>query len=63
MVFNPSNKMVVGCYDDADFVGLGEHENPQDSICGVSRNGFVVKVSIVLYCGCQEYRQILFSLL
>ena len=32
LVFNPSNKMVVNCYADADFAGLWLHENPQDPI-------------------------------
>ena len=32
LVFNPYNKMVVGCYADADFLGLWGHENPQDPI-------------------------------
>ena len=42
LVFNPSKKMVVGCYADADFVGLWGHENPQDAIFAGSRTGFVV---------------------
>ena len=28
LVFNPSEKMVVDFYADADFVGLWGHENP-----------------------------------
>ena len=28
LVFNPSKKMVVDCYDDAYFAGLWGHENP-----------------------------------
>ena len=42
LVFNPSKKMVVDCYDDADFAGLSGHEYPQDPICVRSRTGFVV---------------------
>ena len=33
LVFNTSNKLVVDCYVDADFVGLWVHENSQDPIC------------------------------
>ena len=32
LVFNPSKKLVVNCYADADFAGLWGHENPQDPI-------------------------------
>ena len=42
LVFNPSKKLVVGFYADADFAGLWGHENPQDPICAKSRTGFVV---------------------
>ena len=42
LVFNPSKKLVVDCYADADFGGLCGHEDPQDPICARSRNGFVV---------------------
>ena len=28
LVFNPSKKMVVDCYANADFAGLWGHENP-----------------------------------
>ena len=42
LVFNPSKKLVVDCYADAYFVGLWEHENPQDHIFARSRTGFVV---------------------
>ena len=45
MVFNPSNKRVVGCYADADFAGLWGHENPQYHICDRIRTGFVEKNS------------------
>ena len=45
LVFNPSKKLVVGCYEDADFAGLWLHENPQDPICARIRNGFVVTFS------------------
>ena len=41
-MFNPSKKLVVDFYADADFAGLGEHEDPQDPICDRSRTGFVV---------------------
>ena len=42
LVFNPSKKLVVDCYADADFAGLWGHEDPQDPICTRSRTGFVV---------------------
>ena len=42
IVFNPSKKLVVDCYADADFAGLWGHEDPQDPICAGSRPGFVV---------------------
>ena len=42
LLFNPFKKLVVDCYDDADFAGLWGHENPQAPICGRSRTGFVV---------------------
>ena len=45
LLFNPSNKLVVDCYDDADFAGLWVHENPQDPICARSRTGIVVNFS------------------
>ena len=41
-IFNPSKKLVVDYYADADFVGLWGHEDPQDPICARSRTGFVV---------------------
>ena len=42
LVFNPSKKLVVDCYADADFAGLWGHENPHDPICARSRTGFVI---------------------
>ena len=42
LVFNPSKKLVVDCYADADFARLWGHEDPQDPICAISRTGFVV---------------------
>ena len=42
LVFNPSNKLVMDCYTDADFAGLWGHEYPQDPICASSRTVFVV---------------------
>ena len=42
LVFNPSNKLVVDCYADADFAGLWGHEDPQYPICARSRTEFVV---------------------
>ena len=42
LVFNPSNKLVMDCYADADFVGLWGHEDPQDPIFARNRTGFVV---------------------
>ena len=41
-MFNPPKKLVVGCYADADFLGLWGHEDPQDPIYARSRNGFEV---------------------
>ena len=45
LMFNPSKKLVVDCYADADFVGLWGHEYPQDPICDRSRTRFVVTFS------------------
>ena len=42
LVFNPSKKLLVGFYADADFAGLWGHENTQDPICARSRTGFGV---------------------
>ena len=42
IVFNPSKKLVMDCYDDADFAGLWGYVDPQDPICVRSRNGFVL---------------------
>ena len=42
IVFNPSKKMVVDCYADADFAGLWGQENPLDPIFARIRTGFVV---------------------
>ena len=42
LVFNPSKKLVVDCYDDGYFVGLWGHENHQYPICARSRTRFVV---------------------
>ena len=42
IVFNPSKKLVVDCYADADFAGLWGNEDPQDPIFARSRTGFVV---------------------
>ena len=42
LFFNPSKKLVVDCYADADFAGLWRHENPQDPIFARSRTRFVV---------------------
>ena len=33
IVFNPSKKLVVDCYADADFAGLWGHKYLQDPIC------------------------------
>ena len=41
LVFNPTKKLVVDFYADADFATIWGHENPQDSICGRSKTGFV----------------------
>ena len=45
-MFNPSKKLVVDCYADADFSGLWGHEDPQDPICARSRTGLVVTFAI-----------------
>ena len=45
LVFNPSKKLVVDCYADADFAGLWGQEDPQDPICARGRTGFVVTFS------------------
>ena len=42
LVFNPSKKMVVDYYADADFAVLWGHGNPQEPICERNRTGFVV---------------------
>ena len=42
LVCNPSKKLVVYCYADADVLGLWGHENPQYPIFARSRTGFVV---------------------
>ena len=42
LVLNPSKKLVVRCYADADFAGIWGHENPLEPIFDRSRNGFVV---------------------
>ena len=40
-MFNPSKKLIVDVYADADFAGLWGHENLQDSIRARSRTGLV----------------------
>ena len=45
LVSNPSKKLVVDCYADADFVGLWGHGDPQDPIFARGRTGFVVTFS------------------
>ena len=45
IVFNPSKKVVVDCYDDAGFAVLWGHENTQNPICSRSRTGFMVTFS------------------
>ena len=41
LVFNPSKKLVVDCYADADFSGMWGHEDPQYSIFTISTTRFV----------------------
>ena len=41
-MFNIYKKLVVDCYEDADFAGLWGHENPQDPIFAMIRTGFMV---------------------
>ena len=62
LVLNISKKLVVDYYADANLVGLWGHKNPQDPIFARIRNMFVVIFPIVLYCGCQNYRQIFLSI-
>ena len=45
LVFNPSNKMVVDCYINADFTELWGNEDPRDPICADSNTEFVVTFS------------------
>ena len=45
LVFNPSKKLVLDFYADADFSGLRGNENPQDPVCDKRRTGFVVTFS------------------
>ena len=45
LVFNPSKKLVVNCYADADFARLWKQEDPQDPIFARSRTGCVVTFS------------------
>ena len=45
LVFNPSNKMVVDFYVDADIAGIWGHKNPQYPIYARSRTVFVVTFS------------------
>ena len=45
LLFNSSNKLVVGCYADTYFAGLWGHENHQDPICDRSRTEFVLNFS------------------
>ena len=44
-MFNPSKKLVVDCYADADLAGRWEPDNPHDHICDTSRTVFVVTFS------------------
>ena len=57
LVFNPPNKMVVDCYDDAYFAGLWGHGNPQDPICASSRTGFVLTFANFPLLWVLKYRQ------
>ena len=45
MIINPSNKMLIDFYVDADIVGLWVHENTQDPIYDIIRTVFVVSFS------------------
>ena len=54
MLFNPSNKLVLGFYYGTDFAGSWGHENPQELICARIRTRFVANLTIVTYCGCQN---------
>ena len=42
ILFNPSKKLVVGCYSDANVAVLWGHEDPQDPSCASSRTLFMV---------------------
>ena len=50
-MFNPSKKLMMDCYADADFAGLWGHEYPQYPICARSRTGFVANfANCLLLC-------------
>ena len=45
LIFNPSGKLKVDAYPDADFAGLYGHEKVTDPACAKSRTGFLIAVS------------------
>jgi hypothetical protein len=42
LTFNPSTKLTLDCYVDADFAGLWNVEHHSDPVCVKSRTGFVL---------------------
>ena len=47
LILNPTTKLQVDCYVDADFAGLWNVEPDQDPICVKSRTGF-----LIMFMGC-----------
>ena len=47
LILNPSNKLQVDCYVDADFAGLWNVEQDQDPLCVKSRTGY-----LIMFMGC-----------
>ena len=45
MIFKPCKDSTVDCYVDADFAGLGGHEDPLYHFCVRSRTGFVITIA------------------
>jgi hypothetical protein len=47
MTLTPSNQLSVDCFVDADFAGLWNHEDAQDSVSVKSRSGY-----LIMFMGC-----------
>ena len=56
MDLNPTGSYNVDCYIDADFAGLWEVENDQDSLYVKSRTGFSIRLWGVLYHGFLNFK-------